>query len=326
VADHTHEIELEHDGHGHRERSGDALGVLLPVVVLVVIIGAVLVGSYAFDEGEPEPPADPVALLASAQDAVVDAETAHMTMSMTFGGAEGEGEAEGSFPLEEMSMEAEGDIDFAAEDASLEMTFFGQTMEMRIVDDTMYQRLPAMMRPPSLDAEWIGMPADAAGGMAFNPLAGPNPAGDDMIEMLRSVTGELEELGAAEINGHDAWGYRGVIDVAAAVEEMSDEERIEANIASGMLGSAGMEEMPVEIWITEDGLPLRMLMTMEEEALFSMSMQLDFTDYGAPVTIEAPPEADVRLFESEEELEELMGETMELESESGMELEGDDLD
>jgi hypothetical protein len=318
--DHAHELEDTHGhgGHGETKKSGDGIGVLLPIVVLVLIIGGVIAGSYLLDEGEPEPPSDPMALIASAPEAIEDAETAHMTMSMEMAGGEGGGGAGGGLP-DEMSMSAEGDVDYTSGDASIEMSFFGMTMEMRIVDETMYQRMPAMMRPSGIDEEWLGLPLEAAGAAGLNPL-GTAPNGADMVEMLRGISGELEELGSAEVNGVDAWGYRAMLDLTEALDEMSAEERIEANISSGMLGSMGMDEVPIEVWITEDGLPVRMVMEMEEDALFAMTMQIDFTDFGAPVSIEAPPAEEVHVVEDLDELEELMGESIDSELSSEIEL------
>ncbi len=53
----------------------------------------------------------------------------------------------------------------------------------------------------------------------------------------------------------------------------------------------GVDSIPSEIWIDEDGLPRRMKLTMHVEAegqTADMDIAMDLFDYGIDVNVEAP--------------------------------------
>jgi hypothetical protein len=259
--------------------------ILALAAVLAIVVGVILV---VVKDGD-ETATDAVGLLSAAPDAARDAGTARLTMTVSMSGA----------GADDFGFDGHGVVDFVTGASSFEMSMLGMSFEMRIVDGSMFMRLPSVARG-SIEEEWIGFPADQPSSEGSIASFAPNGAG--MIDALRGV-GDVEELGAEEVNGVQATGYRVTIDVDRALEAASEGDREELRAAVGQLGS----EWPMEVWVTDSGLPVRMEMSLSPTDLFDMTMRFDFTDFGVDADIQAPPADDVRFFEDPSEIDEILG-------------------
>jgi hypothetical protein len=273
--------------------------VVLGALALVALVaGVVVVASDGNDGG-----GDAVALLSAAPDAAHDAGTARTVITVTVEG--------GGMNL---TMEGEGAVDFASGAQELSMSMMGIDLEMRFVDQVVYLRMPDVARPPSVDTEWIAFSAEAAGGQVgagANPMASMQN-GAAMLDALRGISRDVDELGAEEINGQDATGYRVTIDMAKAIEQLPEDRRAEARASLDQMAAMGMDEWPMDVWLNDDGLPVRMSMDMGLPAGdigegASMRVQIDFLDFGADLAVEAPPTAEVTHLSGMTELDELFG-------------------
>ena len=251
---------------------------LLAVVALVV--GIVLVASDGDDGGTD----DPVTLIGGAPDAAREAGSARMTMTMEMSG--------GDMPMN-LDIDGEGLVDFVTGDSSFDMSMFGMDFTMRYLDETMYMQLP--------DGRWAAMSLSLAGGATGSMT--PNATG--FLEALRGISTEIEELGSREINGQDAQGFRATVDVDEAVEQAPPDYRDLVADSLAQAEAAGMTEIPTEIWVTDDGLPVRLVMDLTTD-LFDMSMTMDYLDVGIDVDIEKPPAAETITVEDPQQLQELM--------------------
>jgi hypothetical protein len=265
---------------------------IVPILLGVGVVVALLVGVVVVLGDDDEATIDdPVALISNAPDAAREAGTARMTMR-----------TEMSSDGMSVDMNGEGLVDFVTGATSFEMSMMGMSFEMRMLDSTLYMRMPGVVALPG-GAEWIAMPITIAG----NALGGPmTPGGTGFLDSLRAVSSDIEELGTSDVNGVEAHGYRFVIDVAAAMEQVPDQYREDVDAALSQLEGMGMSEMPTEVWVTDAGLPVREVITMTS-SLFDMELTMDWTDFGVDADIEAPP-ADITLTVTDQrELEALLG-------------------
>jgi hypothetical protein len=119
----------------------------------------------------------------------------------------------------------------------------------------------------------------------------------DMLDLLRAVSGDLEQVGDDEIRGVSATHYRTTLDADELGAQLANTEA--KGLADGFadtIRSAGLEEVPIDVWVDEDSLLRRLEMTIELEQLGSKaesSFSMDLFDYGEPVDVTPPPAAEV---------------------------------
>jgi hypothetical protein len=262
------------------------------IAVLALVAGVVVVASDGEDEGE----VAAIDLLGAAPDAAREAGRAHMTITASM---EGDGLT--------LDVNAEGVEDFASGEMAMTMMLMGVDIEMRVVDGFLYQRLPAMARPPGIDTEWIGVPTPAQqAGLSADPMSSLQ-GGAAMLDGLRGMGNDITELGRDEIDGVEVTGYAVTIDLTRAIENIPEGAgRDDAEIGLDAMRAMGMDSWPMKIWLDGDGLPVRMQVDLELP-VGTMAMQIDYSDFGTDEPIEAPPAEDVHLFDSLAEMQEVLG-------------------
>lgn len=188
-----------------------------------------------------------------------------------------------------------GDLD---ESGSLGGLADSMSMRTLIDGDTVYLQVPGL---GGSDGSWMAMPL---GEQAIGDLTsggGPGIANPgDLLTQLRGVTGPLTEVGHESIGGVDTVHHRGVIDLkkilADHADELSANARSEVEAEVQQLGSAG--EMPVDVWIGDDGLLRQQRITMNApDGTGSISVTITFTDLGKPVDLAPPPADQVQRFD-----------------------------
>jgi hypothetical protein len=109
-----------------------------------------------------------------------------------------------------------------------------------------------------------------------------------------SEADEVEEVGEARVMDQATTHYRGMIDVEKLGDEVGGEtkERIQRAIESQNLPEGKKLGLPVEAWISEDGLPVRLRMWCGQ-GKDSFDMTMDVIDYGVPVEVQPPPRSKV---------------------------------
>lgn len=267
-----------------------ALPILLGIVAVVVLaIGAVVV--LAGDDGGGD--VDAVSLLGAAPGAARDAGSARIVMRTE---TSGNGMS--------FTMDATGVTDFESGDMSLEMSMMGQDIELRSVDGTSYMRMPQLTQAAGITQSWVAMPAET-GGQAMS-LTGPTSVTGFLDAMRGMSNDDIEELGAREVNGYDAHGFRITVNLEKALEQLPEEQRADAEAGLAQMQTMGLSEWPMEIWVTDDALPVRWVMEMDVQGIDS-TMTMDLTDFGVDATVVAPPEADVLRVSDQAELQRLLG-------------------
>jgi len=168
-------------------------------------------------------------------------------------------------------------------------------MEFRQVGDRAYARGGFFGLMLGSETAWISMPADD--GADFE--AGFESAPTDPHDVLASYEGAaatVENLGDESVNGLRATHYRVLVDATKLMEERSPDEV--AEFAQSGLPVIG--DLPIELWITEEGYLVRMNLEIDGSGAESidgqfetMKLTFDMYDINGPVTIEKPPAGDV---------------------------------
>jgi hypothetical protein len=143
-------------------------------------------------------------------------------------------------------------------------------IEQRMVDGVAYLDFGGLdlgVLAPTDGKRWVkldlGGLTDALGPDATGAF-GPQTPGS-ALEMLRELSGNVEQVGEETIAGHRAVHYRAAIDAAGT-------------------------SSPVDVWIDDDDRVVKMQLSMPEGA-GELTMQI--TEFGVPVDVVAPPEEEV---------------------------------
>lgn len=195
-------------------------------------------------------------VLAGAQ---VEAQTAHMTMSIGAGGQKIAAEAD---------VATDPDPDKTAMRMTMDMG--GQDLEMILLKGTIYTKAPGMS-----GGKWMKISLDDAKGAAAESFAQMRDSMDPAksIESLKAALKTVEKTGETEtIDGVEATRYDVVVDTS----------KIE-----GMDGAAAAqlpEEFTYQYWVGPDDLPRKVVVDMAQ-----MPIEMSFTKWGEDLDIKAPP-------------------------------------
>lgn len=165
--------------------------------------------------------------------------------------------------------------------------------------DVSYVRLPALSSQLPAGKSWVR--ADAASKVKAQGLdltQFKQFDGEDrhkMLDYLRAAAGEIETVGVEEVRGDSTTHYRATIDLAKYAMLTPPSER--GALLGDVLPADGAE-LPVDLWLDEQGLVRKLAMSLTatppgatEESTASMTFEL--WDFGEAVAIELPPADEV---------------------------------
>lgn len=200
---------------------------------------------------------DAQSLLNAAKEGTKDAKTAKFTMEGTGVKATGEGIFDGANTKMAMTMEASG-----------------QQIEMRMLGTDLY-----MKGMPGGDPKkpWTKMSMEGMPGA--DQLENSDPT--KTLEHMLAAGAEIKKKEETELGGEKATHYSLSVDVKKMMEEMGGK--------AGATPPPGQEKMPVELYLNANNQPMQIEMDMGGQG----SIKMTFTDWGADVKVEAPPEGEV---------------------------------
>lgn len=186
----------------------------------------------------------------------------------------------------DMAVPLDGAIDFAHDAARFTISLDGlglpalgdASLEARLVDGHLYVNAGALVGS-LLGGRWVEVPVDAMGGATTDPTR--------LLDALRGVT-EVERVGTDTIRGVEAIHYRGTISVADAIGRAPADRRERLRRALGAVDAT----IPVDVWVDGRDRPVRFAASFES-APVAATLRLDLFDYGADVTVTAPPADEV---------------------------------
>jgi hypothetical protein len=229
-----------------------------------------------------------------------------MSMQMTLPGVE-----------QQVRLFATGAVDYANEAARVDMDFgelanaMGQSggaeMKMSMIFDSpmMYMKLPetAMQGGDAPPTPWVSIDLTKATGVDLGQLDqfSRNPA--DQLEMLRAASDKVEKRGEKEIRGVQTTHFHATLNMRKALDEglkaLREKDREKTKRAlDAIVKQTGLDTLPVDVFLDEDGVLRRMVMDMEMAAgeggeKMRMVMTMDMFDFGAEVDVTAPPASQV---------------------------------
>jgi len=167
------------------------------------------------------------------------------------------------------------------------------------------------VKPPAVEgfslpsgAGWVGldvartveaMGVDPAG---FGAIVNADPGAQ--LEMLTKAKG-IEEVGEAKIDGADTTHFRGRVSVRDMIAALPAGEREKAQRSVDELledAPGGDRPQPIEVWVDGEQRVRRMRQQVTSPAQQGVpagraDVTVDYSDFGAPLTAKAPPQADV---------------------------------
>jgi hypothetical protein len=204
--------------------------------------------------------------------------SAHLTMSGNFGGEE---------------MTGEGDVSFDATNPamSIDMKMSSGDVSMLLVDQVVYIKVPGQ----EIDGKpWLRIDTNSD-----NPLAkvfatmseqmSKNADPRTALEQFKEA-GEVTDSKTEELDGKQTTHYTITVDVQKLADAQTDPTQ-KAGLDAAI--KAGLKDFPVEVWIDEEQLPVRVAFDMPapdgKGGTATAQMQMDYTDWGKPIDVTAPP-------------------------------------
>ncbi|MEN3273143.1 MAG: hypothetical protein V7636_1904 [Actinomycetota bacterium] len=253
--------------------------VLGLVAALLLVVGVV---AAIGGKDDSDKKVDAAALLSGAPDAVREAGSARISMSM-------------SMKASGVSIDVRGDgvTDFTNGKGSFTMSILGIDLETVSDGTTTYIHVPDGGKLPGATKPWVSVPnaGMSAGGGSFSGLQ----SATGMLDALRGIGGTIRTIGDEKVNGVGTTHYNVVVRLADAIAAAPESQRAQAKEALDQLDQLGASEMPVDVWITDDGIPVRQVMTFDGASGVSalaglkMKVTVDLSDFGAPVKVDIPP-------------------------------------
>lgn len=210
-------------------------------------------------------------------------------------------------PVEGQELKASGEGRYDGENSALSMTVdaSGEITELIMVDRVMYVKAEGLGEATG-GKPWMKISADGSDPMSMmmGKMFGELVKNTDPAKVLGQVkdAGTITRSEQAELDGQQATHYSIDLEFAKLVDQQAG-MGIPQEMLDKMKEKAGDLTLPMELWLNSDQLPLQM--TMDMAALNKAAEQLSgqsppaaadagkmivkYTDWGAPVTIEAPP-------------------------------------
>jgi hypothetical protein len=145
-------------------------------------------------------------------------------------------------------------------------------------------QLPGGKQWIKLDVSKLGK---AAGLDVGRLLSGTQFQPSDLLGMLTSEGAEVQKLGPATVDGVATTHYRVTIDLAKVLQSKG----LTSPLLSGI--TAQLKTATADVWIGKDGLVRRVRVSYNVHGTMRMAMTMSLYDYGAHLSIAAPPSSQV---------------------------------
>ena len=173
-------------------------------------------------------------------------------------------------------------------------------MEMRLLDNVMYMNMGEDFPGAEPGKPWLRMDLKAlgeAGGQDLTGLMDKSLGAQDpsaQIALLQRA-GDLREVGKETVNGVKATRYSGTVDLTKLAELTAESLELTDDQLKDFREMVQEEGAPtttvVDVWIGKDKLPTRMTMRFQDPEAGTITMTCDYTGWGEPVDVVAPPAA-----------------------------------
>jgi hypothetical protein len=223
---------------------------------------------------------DPVQSLANAYTRTTETRSARMTVTQL-----------GTVGRVAFSGSGQGVIDFKARTAEYTWSFSVPpigTLEVRLIDEYIYQKPPAGFSPSG--KPWQKIDLRTAG------LEGPNQpsAGEDSIRSLsylRGLSGNATVIGIEDIRGVQTTHYRADVNLAVARSQaVKSGDATSAASLDQLRSKLGASTFPADVYLDDQGRVRRFAYVLNRRDLGGdgIRVTMEFFDFGIPVAVTAP--------------------------------------
>ncbi len=180
----------------------------------------------------------------------------------------------------------------------------GGKVEQIFEGDVIYMRTPPLAQQLGAKKPWLKVDVQQAGQALglntsqLNQLGGNDPR--QMLDQIRSVSGEVEKLGSERVRGVGTTHYKAEVDLRKYPDRLPESQREQARVAvEKLVDMTGSSTYPMELWIDDDDLVRRVKVAYElkppgQQESSSFSMTMEFYDFGTRIDVTPPPEKDVQ--------------------------------
>jgi hypothetical protein len=120
----------------------------------------------------------------------------------------------------------------------------------------------------------------------------------ELLDTLRSVSGDIETVGTEELRGVETTHYRAVVDPVELAKSASTGGPSATDALLGQLTTqSGIDDVPLDVWIDANGLVRKLSMevsaTEQASEAGAATISFELWDYGETVEIDLPPASQV---------------------------------
>ena len=175
----------------------------------------------------------------------------------------------------------------------------GKGIEQVFEGDVIYMKMPQLAEQLGGKKQWIKVDVKEAGrALGVDPAQFGQLGGNDprkVLDQVRAVSGEVEEVGSEKVRGTDATHYTADVDLRKYPDRLPEKDREQARVAvERLIDQTGSSTYPMDLWIDDDDLLRRVKIAYDfqvpgsgDKAKFAMTME--FFDFGAPIEVKPPP-------------------------------------
>ncbi|MGI9658095.1 MAG: hypothetical protein ACR2OD_04235 [Gaiellaceae bacterium] len=160
----------------------------------------------------------------------------------------------------------------------------------------LYLRMPNLAELVPGGKKWVKLDIDELGAQQGLDITGVDQLGQadpaQLLALLQSIEGSIEDLGVETVRGQDARHYRATINMAKLATTAPPEQQALLQGQLEQLSQLGLDNLPVEVWIDEEDRVVRMSSTIAVPdtgtGAGSISFDVELYDFGVPVKVKAP--------------------------------------
>ena len=179
---------------------------------------------------------------------------------------------------------------------SMSMQLQGQTLSEVLVGDVVYLDYPALSSElggkPWAEIDLTKVKSLGSLSSLLDSARNENPT--TQIAAL-VASGAVTKVGTETVDGQVTTHYSGTLDASQLLKASTSNSSLSASQLSSLksqLQSAGVSSAKIDLWVAADGLPVQEKYS-EQTAQGAVSGTLDMSDWGAPVSVGAPPSSEV---------------------------------
>jgi hypothetical protein len=176
---------------------------------------------------------------------------------------------------------------------TVEGTGGATTVDTIVAGTVLYIRSPVFQQVIPAGKKWVRLDLAQLAkqqGVNLGSLVDSNPTPNGALAYLRGSTGKVQDLGKEKVRGVETTHYRATIDLEQSAKRAKGSTR---QSIRRVIDVAGVKKLPVDVWVGGDGFVRKVTYTQHSSKNQSAKITMELYDFGAPVTITAPPGAAV---------------------------------